>query len=261
MVNRIIIIDGGFVLHRSILAFKNTEKTCPFLRPTYYFLRMIIGYLNRIKINLEDQIIIALDGRQSWRKKIDLQYKANRKAGREKQADEEWWSARFNEFDVALEEWNKIFNWHFIKEHNIEADDIASVACRLFKDKELILITVDGDWSMLTVFPHVKLMNPTTKAYKSKAKNATPYKLIENGYAILEEKIHKGDASDNIKGNPINEIEYEDRRKIVDLIHPLPDFIETKVKQRLISLLPKNLYIDKIKSPSIRKELEKLYEK
>ncbi|HEY0089761.1 MAG TPA: hypothetical protein VGB37_13015 [Candidatus Lokiarchaeia archaeon] len=259
MSNRIVIVDGGFVLHRSVLAFKNTEESSPFLRPTFYFLRMIIGYLKRLKIDLDDQIIIALDGRNSWRKDYDPNYKANRKINREKQADAEWWNERFAEFDIAFEEWNKLLNWNFLKLERIESDDFASVACRLFKDKEIILVTQDGDWKMLSTFPNVKIMNPTIKSYKSKAKNATLFQSIENGYAILEEKINKGDVSDNIKGKPQNEIEYENRKKIVDLIHELPSHIETKIRQKLIELLPKNLYINKIKSPAIRKELEKLY--
>lgn len=259
--NRIIICDGGFIMFRSILSYKNTKEKTPFLKPTYYFLRMVIGYLHRLNVDLNDQIIIALDGRNSWRKEIDKNYKANRKELREKQADAEWWTEQFKLFSDSFPKWNEIFNWTFIQEQTIEADDIGSVVCRLFKDKEIILITCDGDWQQLAVFPNVKIMNPTTKGYKSKAKNATPFMAIENGYSILESKIQFGDKSDNILGKPQNAIEYDNRKKIVDLINPLPDFIESKVKEKLLMIMPKNLYISKVPYPSIRKQLEALYDK
>jgi len=257
--NKLIIIDGGFCLHRSVLAFRNTEKINPYLKPTYYFLRMILGYLKKLNADKNDQVIIALDGRNSWRKEILPTYKANRQAARDKMADRDWWAERFKEFEEAFEKWNSILNWHFIKIPTIEADDVAAVACRLFTDKEIILITTDHDWYMLSVHKNVKIMNPTTKEYKSIAKNASPFVQIDNGFKILQDKIANGDISDNVIGKCQNQIDYQNRKIIVDLINPLPENIEQKIKQKLLTLLPKNLQIHLVPYKSVQKELIKIY--
>ena len=46
---------------------------------------------------------------------------------------------------------------------------------------------------------------------------------------------------------------------IVDLISPLPNYIETPIREKLQSLLPKNLYVNKIPFNTIRQEIKKLY--
>jgi len=132
--------------------------------------------------------------------------------------------------------------------HNCEADDIASVACRYYKDKEIILISSDKDWEMLLTFTNVKIYSPISKKFKD----------IKNPMKVLLDKI-QGDISDNLLEKPSSEAVFKKRKKIVDLINPLPDFVEKPIKEELDKIMPKNLYLHKIPFNSIRLKFEKIY--
>ena len=54
-------------MHRSIFAWKNNRQ----IPPTYTCLRMMLASLKRIGIDPDDTLILAVDGRNSWRKDID----------------------------------------------------------------------------------------------------------------------------------------------------------------------------------------------
>ena len=75
---------------------------------------------------------------------------------------------------------------------------------------------------------------------------------------VLLEKI-QGDVSDNLLTKPSSEAEFEKRKKIVDLVNPLPDFVEQPIKEQLQHILPKNLYLNKFPFKSIVPDLEKIY--
>lgn len=219
----------------------------PAVPAPYTYLRMIIGYLKRFDITLDTQIIIAQDYGRSWRKGLDHNYKAQRKEKREEKKNEVWWKERYEEFDRLFESLDKSMNWNLIKLWGMESDDIASVAARYYKDKEVILVSSDRDWEMLCTFDNVKLFSPITKKFKE----------IKAPMKILLEKI-QGDISDNLLTKPSSEAEFEIRKKIVDLTQ-LPDYIEKPIKDQLDSLHPKNLYIHKIPFKSIKEEIKKLY--
>ena len=77
--SKLVIVDWGNVIHKAIFAFRNNSQ----VPVSYTILRMIIGYLKRIGVTLEDKIICAEDY-GSWRKDIDKNYKAQRKDYRER---------------------------------------------------------------------------------------------------------------------------------------------------------------------------------
>jgi hypothetical protein len=54
-------------------------------------------------------------------------------------------------------------------------------------------------------------------------------------------------------------MEFDRRKKIVDLINPLPDFIEQPIRDKFASFLPKNLYTRKLPYRSIAADIDKLY--
>lgn len=241
--DRIILVDGGNILHRSIFAYMNS----PQVPPTYTYLRMLIGYFKRFKIDLEDQIIIAQDFGRSWRKGLDHNYKAQRKEAREQKKDAIWWKEQYGKFDILFEQLDKAMNWHFVKLWGMESDDIASVASRYYKDKEVILVSSDRDWEMLAIFDNVKIFSPITKKFKE----------IKAPMKILMEKIN-GDISDNLLNKPSSEAEFEIRKRIVDLTS-LPHEIEQPIREELQKIMPKNLYLHKIPFKSIIVEIKKLY--
>jgi len=241
--SRVIVIDGTNIQFRAIFNYRNGNQKIPC---TYTFLRMLIGYLKRLEVTMDDIIILALDF-GSWRKKVDKKYKAQRQEFRESFEEKQWWEKRYKEFHNIYEQIKESMPIHLIKIYNIEADDIGSVVCRYYKGKEVILVTSDKDWEMLTYFPNVKIFSPISKKFKE----------IKNPLKILRDKIDK-DISDNLIEAPSTEAEFEKRRKIVDLTK-LPFEIEQPIKEELSKLLPKNLIISKVPFTSVRREVKKLY--
>jgi 5'-3' exonuclease len=239
---KLIVLDWGNITHRAIFAFRNNSQV-PF---TYTMLRMVIGYLKKIGVTLEDRIVIAEDF-GSWRKDIDKEYKAQRKAYRESKEDSQWWAEVYkeaNEFTVKLDQ---CLPWNFIKIYKMEADDVASMAIRYLEADEKILISSDEDWQMLCVIPNVKVFSPYTKKFK----------IIKNPEKILLKKI-KGDISDNLLEVPKTEAEFVKRKMIVDLLH-LPSHIEQILRQEIEKLPIKNVYLRKIPFRSCQEEIRKLY--
>ena len=230
-------------MHRAIFAFRtNSQVPC-----TYTYCRMVISNLKNVETNIDDLVILACDYGRSWRKGLDKNYKAQRKDFRESKESPEWWKSRYAEFDSLFEKLDKAMNWQRIALWGWEADDIASVAARYYKDKEVILISSDKDWEMLATFPNVKIFSPISKKFK----------VIPAPMKVLMEKIN-GDISDNLLTKPSSEAEFEIRKRIVDLTQ-LPQEIEQPIKEELDKLMPKNLYISKIPFNSIREEIRKLY--
>lgn len=239
---KLVCIDWGNIIHKAIFAFRNNSQ----VPVSYTILRMIIGYLKRIGVTLEDKIICAEDY-GSWRKDIDKNYKAQRKAFRESKEDADFWTemyAEINEFAIKLEQ---CLPFNFVKIYKMEADDIASVAIRFIEAEEKILISSDEDWQMLCTIPNTKVFSPNTKKFK----------IIKNPEKILLKKI-KGDISDNLLTVPQTEAEWEKRKMIVDLIH-LPQHIENIIKPVIETLPIKNIYLNKIPFRTCRTEIAKLY--
>jgi hypothetical protein len=241
--SKLICIDSGNVMFKAIFAFRNTSV----VPVTYTYMRMILGYLKRIGTTVDDRVIIAQDF-GSWRKKVDPNYKAQRKALREGQEDKDFWDEMFKEFNEFIPKVEPCLPWHFIKIYEMEADDIASVCVRYYNNyDEKILVSSDRDWEMLCQIDKVKIFSTITKKYK----------IVPAPMKVLMEKI-QGDKSDNLLEKPKNEQEYEIRKLIVNLLE-LPNYIEEPIKEVLSNLLPKSVNWKKIPFRSLKIELEKLY--
>jgi hypothetical protein len=176
-------------------------------------------------------------------------YKAQREENRIKQEEKSWWSARYEEFNQLYKKLDMSLPYHWIKIWLVEADDIASVVCSYYKDKEIILISSDADWEQLAYFPNVKIFSPISKKFKE----------IKNPVKLLLSKIEKGDKSDNLTEKVNSEIDFEHRKKLVDLISPLPENIENQIKEALSQIKPKNLYVYKIPFNYIQQKFKKIY--
>jgi hypothetical protein len=240
--SKLVIIDNGNIMHKAIFAFRNNSQ-CP---ATYTYLRMIIGYLKKIGVTLDDRIVVA-DDFGSWRKGIDPLYKQQRKAFRESKESADWWSEMYKEFNEFFEKLDNCLPFNRIKIYKMESDDIASMAVRYLEADEKILISSDEDWQMLCVLPNVKVFSPYTKKYK----------IIKNPEKILLKKI-KGDVSDNLLEAPKTEAEFEKRRMIVDLIH-LPVHIEQIIKPVIETLPIKNIALNKVPFRTCREAIRSLY--
>ena len=240
--NKLVIIDNGNIIHKAIFAFRTNGQ----VPATYTYFRMIISYLKKLGVTLDDQIIIAEDF-GSWRKDIDKNYKAQRKAFRESKEDADWWREMYKEFNDFVKKISECLPWNFVKIYKIEADDVASIAVRYLNADEKILVSSDEDWQQLCALPKVKVFSPYSKKFK----------IVKYPEKILLKKI-RGDISDNLLEAPKTEAEFEKRKMIVDLIH-LPIHIERIIKPVIETLPMKNIALNKIPYRTCREEIRKLY--
>jgi 5'-3' exonuclease len=242
--NKIFVLDIANIQFRAIFNYRSNPK----IPATYTFMSMITGYFGRLNVDLSDTIICACDF-SSWRKAEEKKYKSQREDDRLKQEEKSWWNARYSEFNQLYKKLDMSLPYHWIKIWLVEFDDIASVCARYYKDKEIIIISSDSDICQLAFFPNVKIFSPISKKFKE----------IKNPMNLLLSKIEKGDKSDNLTEKVNSEIDFEHRKRLVDLISPLPENIENQIKEALSQIKPKNLYIQRVPYESIKKKLIKIY--
>lgn len=248
--DKIVILDWGMFIHRAGYASKNN----PSIPVNYTVLNMVLSCLRKIGIDPFTQILIACDSRKNWRKSYDQNYKANRKELREKSGLD--WKTMYAGFDELLGQLEKGTDWNIISVESVEADDIASTACRYFIDKEIILCSFDSDWEILWHYSNVKIFSPLIKykgvkgSYKVKPENFNPYK-------ILSKKILK-EATDNLVNETLNAKEYENRMVIINLLE-LPEFIESQILEELKKLPEKYGDLDLVPYRKLREKLGNLY--
>jgi len=257
--NKIVFLDSGAFMFRSIYACKTDIDLMK-----YCYLNMIVTSLRRLYLEPNDIIILAVDSEKgSWRRDYDKLYKSNR-AEQRKKHKEIVWEEVFKTFGSLLTLLDKATNFHIVKIDKLEADDIIAYGVRYFKDNEVIIVSNDTDFEMLTVFQNVKLYTPVKQYYKK----------VTNPYSILTSKIQK-ETTDNLITPILSEKDYERRDKIVNLMK-LPEEIEYKIdtvfsdlnidKPFDLSLLPyKNIkhrfmqiYNNPIK-PEVHKKTRKKY--
>jgi hypothetical protein len=271
--NKVICIDSGVILHRSIFAWGsekkrrleqgNNEDPIP---ASYTYLNTCYSILKKIGIDKEDIIIIAQDSRNSWRKAFLEEYKGQRKELRDSHEHINW-NLQYGLINKLERQLNDTTNWHFIKledifnyadlaltdegqrlkiedygnisyetEFGLESDDIQSICPKVFKDKEVILVTIDEDLSQNCYYKNCKIFNPNLKSPTNKAKNGF-YKIIDDPLKIITKKIRTGDKSDNILIDKKKDTErdVEVRKFIIDLLN-LPDFVEQPIIDALKEL-------------------------
>jgi hypothetical protein len=216
------------------------------MHPPLIYFKMIISYLKKLGVTLDDEVVIAEDF-GSWRKTVDTEYKRQRQGMREATMPPEWWKERYNEFNEFLPALSPYLPWKFIKVFHCEADDVASVTIRYLDADDKILVSSDEDWQMLCSISNVKVFSPYSKKFK----------IVKNPEAILAKKI-RGDVVDNLLTEPQTEAEFEKRKMIVDLLH-LPSYVEEPIKEALFKTPKKNLYVNKIPYYSCRKAIAQLY--
>lgn len=219
--SKVIFLDFGIFMHRAIFAWRNNKQ----MPPEYTCLNMMLSSLRRIGIEPQDEIIIACDKGRSWRRDVEKQYKANRKAFRDSYQDIDW-KEMYRKFDELLDKINEGTDWHIVKAQNLEADDWMAVGCRYYKDAEVILVTYDADMEQLCVYDNVKVFSPIIKHKGGKG----AYKVIKNPYKVLAKKIKK-ETADNLTNPILNAEDFEKRKMIVSLLE-LPEFVEIPIRER-----------------------------
>lgn len=141
------------------------------------------------------ELIIATDGKRSWRKDIFPNYKANRKKNREKSDID--WNLIFTNLNTLREELKEIFPYRVIHVDNAEADDIIGTIIIDFSNKILtikepiLILSGDKDFIQLQKYNSsiiVKQFDPINKKYI----------VNDNPRNFMKEHIIKGDTGDGI---------------------------------------------------------------
>jgi len=278
MKSKIILIDVGYLTHKSIYHYNkmvllkeeliengDQEKAdALFIAPsTYTFMSSLISCLKKVGINDEcsDKVILAADGRHSWRKDADLNYKGNRKDKRDEAVGVDW-SKEYEAHNNLLEKIEDNLPFFVVKSHGIEADDWIAYATRYFKDNLCVIVSVDADFDQLLVADNVRIFSNHPK------RKLCPYKILDldrakekkKAYNSLMGKIRK-EASDNLISEVLTEEDYDNRKQIVTLLE-LPQYVIDKMLPALEEIAPlvKEYFYPEAFGVGICKKLLTLYD-
>ena len=234
--SKVVLVDMSVLAFKSIFNFELGLKyrtgasfSCP---ASYTYVTSLISCLKKIGINQDDTVILALDDK-SWRKNLCADYKANRQEAREKHTLIDW-QKEFDAISRVNSQLDYATPFHLLRIPMCESDDIASVATRVFKDREVILATIDVDWHMLAYYPNVRIFNLNFKTPKGKGGFVQLTK--EDALKILAKKCRLGDKGDNVLVYPNEDENDSDLRKTLVNLLELPQEIELAVTEVLQNL-------------------------
>ena len=234
--SKVVLVDMSVLAFKSIFNFELGLKyrtgasfSCP---ASYTYVSSLTSCLKKIGINQDDTVILALDDK-SWRKNLCADYKANRQEAREKHTLIDW-QKEFDAISRVNSQLDYATPFHLLRIPQCESDDIASVATRVFKDREVILATIDVDWHMLAYYPNVKIFNLNFKTPKGKGGFVQITK--EEALKILAKKCRLGDKGDNVLVYPNEDENDSDLRKTLVNLLELPQEIELAVTEVLQNL-------------------------
>jgi len=234
---KIIAVDWSIFLNMATHAATNLS-----LPATYLAMTMILGNLKKIGVNDNDKIFICCDYLSSWRKSFIKTTKEDRKELREKSNID--WDKIYKDFDELLLKVDLGTDWHVLKLEHLEADDIMSILCKYYKEKEVVLLTMDSDLEQTWFYDNVKIFSPHRKCkrYKIRPKNFDINKVLTK---MILTKGH------NNLGIPKGTEEYDLKKLCVDLIE-LPEWIEKTVINKLNTLPIKGEDVEIIPFDKIR---------
>lgn len=138
-------------------------------------------------------LVIACDGKNSWRRSVFPFYKANRRKSRETSDID--WSLVFYNLNTVREELKEIFPYRVICVEGAEADDVIGTIVYHFNDNilnadKILILSGDKDFVQLQSCRNVvvKQFDPINKKY---VKSDNPEKF-------MKEHIFRGDVGDGI---------------------------------------------------------------
>ena len=178
-------IDFSHLAYRCLFANAGTIKTNGWGIMRHLLIKNFVYLSEKFEPN---QVFICFDSPTIWRKSFYPEYKATRKAARDKQKDIIDWKEFFNflsEFKVEIRE---IFPFYCLEQEGLEADDVIAYLTRNNPDKNKTIVTSDGDYVQLLRFKNTSIYDPL------KDKMVTGV----NPVLELEKKILTGDKSDNV---------------------------------------------------------------
>ena len=183
-----IIIDFSNLVFSQVLDFERTTKE----QPDMHVLRtLVIDRIKSHKLQLRDyadEIVMAVDSRNYWRKRVFPYYKAKRAQARQESSFD--WDAFFPMFDQFKQEIREFFPVTVVETDGAEADDIMAVlGLRYGPHRKVCNVTSDHDMLQLQILcPDLKQWSPWHKKFLT----------LKNSEYSLFEHIVKGDSGDGI---------------------------------------------------------------
>ena len=222
--NNITIFDGSHLLYRIVFANQDmlVEDNWDFFR--YLYLNSIFYFQKDFRA---DEVVIALDDINNWRKKVFPEYKAQRKSSR-KQDDVDWKNI-FGFFNKFILEMAKYFPFKVIKVKYAEADDIIGIICKnVSGNNQVVIISGDKDFRQLLNNDNIHMHDPI----KKKRIKLEDY----NNYLIKH--ILQGDNSDNI---PDVKAEKEYKKVFLNFLDdPVENYSNKELRKKEEEFLRKN---------------------
>ena len=154
---------------------------------------MILNSLRQYRVKYKKdygELVLAIDGKNNWRRGYYPQYKANRKKKREEDSFD--WARAFEIMHDVKQEIMDNFPYKVIEVDECEADDVIGTLCENTQEfgeyENVMIISADKDFLQLQRYPNVNQYSPLLKKeYKEEAP------LVG-----LQEKILTGDAGDGV---------------------------------------------------------------
>ena len=176
-INQIMISNLMVTIHRD-----NLELSEDLIR--HMVLNSLRGHNKKFRKEY-GKMVIACDSGNVWRRQAFPNYKAGRKANREK--SEHDWTMIFDLLSKVKNEIKEFLPYKVIEVESVEADDIIAVLCRRTNEKVLIL---SGDKDFIQLHnDRIKQYNPVLNKFVGQGENPSLY---------IREHILKGDRSDGI---------------------------------------------------------------
>jgi 5'-3' exonuclease len=180
----ILIFDLNHVAYRCLFAAKQNIIEVGW---QYFKHVMFTTVFNSCKKFEATKVILAVDSKDNWRKKVFSEYKENRKENRDANEDIDW-NEFFKAFQEFVDDVKKYFPFYVIQIKYMEADDIAALITKNYQSEEKVIITSDSDYVQLLKYNNVKIFDPIK----------TIFVTCENPENQLKAKIIMGDKGDNI---------------------------------------------------------------
>lgn len=157
----------------------------------HMILNAIRGF--RSKFNADyGELVIACDGKKSWRKDVFPYYKAHRKKIRDESKLD--WNSVFTSLNKIRDELKEYFPYKHVHVDGAEADDIIGTLCKEFGVQlgagtaPILILSGDKDFVQLQKYSNVSQYDPVRKKW---IKHSQPE-------IFLAEHIMKGDRGDGI---------------------------------------------------------------
>ena len=180
-----IIIDFSHIFISNIMMHntKNPREPITLEICRYMILNSLKYQMKQFKPKYGNDVILATDSRQSWRKEFFPYYKANRKVVRDQSKLD--WPNIFQIHDQILQEIQDNFSYVVVSVGRAEGDDIVAVMTREATDP-VIIISGDKDLSQLQT-KFVKQWSPVLKVAIAPPNDSS---------RALKEHIMRGDRGD-----------------------------------------------------------------